>query len=94
MGKSLIIKGADFSANAIKVHTWFLTENDTYGSGASINVSAVYGAYCPVNDALLQGKTINCIKLKAGTVGAITLVKVSSNDASGVATPIATPKVS
>ena len=90
MGKSLIIKGADFSANAVKVLTWFMTENDTYESGATINVPAGFAAYCPYNDALLQGKTINCIKLKAGTAGTITLVKVSSNDASGVATPIAT----
>lgn len=90
MGKSLIIKGADFSANAVKVLTWFIIENDTYGSGASTNVPASFAAYCPLSGTALQGKAINCIKLKAATAGTITLVKVSSNDASGVATPIAT----
>lgn len=94
MGKSLIIKGADFSANAVKVLKWYITENDQYGAGASIKVPASYAAFCPFSGDNLQGKTINCIKLKAGTAGIITLVKVSNNDASGVATPIATITIS
>jgi len=53
MGKSLIIKGADFSENAVKVLTWFVTENDDYGDRATIKVPASYGAYAPLSGNLL-----------------------------------------
>ena len=74
MGKSLIIKGADFSANGIPAYsniTWFLDSfNETYAT-RDTNISQGY--FGPGNYSQLQGKTINCIKFKAAASGQLTI---------------------
>lgn len=90
MGKSLIIKGADFSRNSVNILRWYTTENDSYGDSANTLVPNSYGVFVPFSAANCQSKTVNCIKFKAGKAGTITLSKVSSVDAGGIATEVAT----
>lgn len=75
MGKSLIIKGADFSANAIQLQTeWLVDEYDQLISqGGTINAIAnpAYSGFAP--NFNFGGKTINTIKGFVKAAGKVTL---------------------
>lgn len=74
MGKDLIIKGADFSENAIEKTTWIVDEFDQLISrGGSITtvVSLYYAGFAPNFD--FGGKAINTIKGYAKVAGNVTL---------------------
>lgn len=75
MGKNLVIKGADFSENAIeKQTTWLVDEYDQLISGGGSITSATlptYAGFAPNFD--FGGKTINTIKGYANTAGNVTL---------------------
>lgn len=63
MGKSLIIKGADFSQVSVSdpVLTWFI---DGYKNERNLsNVTTSAGGFIPGNYAAVQGKSLNRIKL-------------------------------
>jgi len=64
MGKILIIKGADFSENAVFIQKWYNTVNDLHGPN---NYTASKLAIDPgaINELGLIGKPINQIKLFA-----------------------------
>lgn len=74
MGKSLIIRGADFSANGIKDYpvTWFM-DNFKENWATSIGVKTAR-AFVPGNYTDVQGKTINCVKLKVAGAGTFTFM--------------------
>lgn len=75
MGKSLVIKGADFSANAIELETtWLVDEYDQLiAGGGSITATAnpIYAGFAPNFD--FGGKAINTIKGYAKVAGKVTL---------------------
>lgn len=83
MGKTLIIKGADFSANAISSTVWHTTDG----------VSVVDGTVNTGNRGLttqnlldsVQNKDINIIRLpKTGAAGTMRISVISSNSAGSV----------
>lgn len=85
MGKSLVIKGADFSANGIPQTTptlvWYINEcRSTIQSGSLNNAKLANGGWCftDANNSLLQGKTINRIKFVPSQAGIINFYKSSS----------------
>lgn len=87
MGKNLIIKGADFSANAIAgVVTWYVNEYDQAVAAhltASTDANIAYVGFTPNYD--FGGKTINILKFVAGRAGVISLwVGNSATDTSAV----------
>lgn len=87
MGKNLIIKGADFSANAIAgVVTWYVNEYDQAVAAhltASTNANSAYAGFAPNYD--FGGKTINILKFVAGQAGIISLwLGNSATDGSAV----------
>lgn len=76
MGKKLIIKGANFSANAIKgIITWFVDEYDqAVALGRSLTAITKYSTagFAPNYD--FGGKTINVMKLKIATAGTLSIM--------------------
>lgn len=85
MGKKIVIEGADFSKNGIFTGTstlvWYIQENDELQSDTRIYIgcnpqSAGWSFPDSVN-ALIQGKTINCIKLRPYTSGTLNLYVTS-----------------
>lgn len=84
MGKSLIIKGADFSQVAVSDPTleWFI---DRYSDEKAFALGRAYaGGYIPGDYANVQGKRINRIKLMPKDAGIMTIgvadgVGVSAN---------------
>ena len=74
MGKSLIIKGADFSQVAVEVEPTLVWLIDSYKDEKSTTkaVSSA-GWFIPANYSLVQGKTVNRIKLKIGNTGRLTI---------------------
>lgn len=76
MGKKLIIKGADFSTNAIKgIITWFVDEYDqAVALGRSLTATVNYGSagFAPNFD--FGGKVINVMKLKIVAAGTLSIM--------------------
>lgn len=77
MGKKLIIKGADFSANRLKVEEWYY-----YMGNSSVNSSAL-STYAPLslsddNMSLVVGHLVNKIKIYCNSNGTMTIGKLSS----------------
>lgn len=75
MGKKLIIKGADFSTNAVKITTWLVDEYDqAVALGRSITATVIYdvAGFAPNYD--FGGKTINVIKLKIARAGSLSIM--------------------
>lgn len=73
MGKRIIVKGADFSTNAIyhvEVGEWYVTNYDDFASAATRTANLANGgwAFSTEND-LLSGKIVNRIKFKASAAG-------------------------
>lgn len=97
MGKSLIIKGADFSANAIsKEYEWFVDDYSlAVQSGLSITAIAIAAAagftWPKSRHALYQGKAVNVIRFKAHSAGTISIFRGvnASTDTPRVAEKIA-----
>jgi hypothetical protein len=77
MGKSLIIKGADFSANAVPSYTynWYITEYTDISNKAHLTQTfdVQYGGFSSVSWDALKGKTINCMKCKCANAGTFTI---------------------
>lgn len=87
MGKNLIIKGADFSANAIAGEvTWYVNEYDQAVAAhltATTYANPAYAGFTPNYD--FGGKTINILKFVAGQAGVISLwLGNSATDGSAV----------
>ena len=75
MGKSLIIKGANFYDNRVPpIITWYVDEYDqAVAQGRTIATPAnpAYAGFTPAYD--FGGKTINILKMKIAQAGKITL---------------------
>ena len=87
MGKRLIIAGADFSANGIPgsgvlpTLTWYIdrcTASPASGSLSNANLANGGWAYMSGDNALLQGKTINRIKIVPSQAGVINIYKTTA----------------
>lgn len=75
MGKNLVIKGADFSANGISVVTinWIgYTDTELNGSSSVSNTSKYCISASSIQSLGLAGKSIQYIKIYAKTAGTIT----------------------
>lgn len=79
MGKKLIIKDADFSANALDVRVieWYILSYTNYLESSQNIANVVNGgwAFVQATNALLIGKTINAIRFKAATSGTLNIYK-------------------
>lgn len=75
MGKTLTIHGADFSVNGISIGSkrWYITNGtdylDKYIGTPSVNSTSGSWAFNETQNALLQGKTINLIRLVPADAG-------------------------
>lgn len=87
MGKRLIIAGADFAANGIPgsgvlpTLTWYIdrcTASPASGSLSNANLANGGWAYMPQDNALLQGKTINRIKIVPSKAGVMNVYKATA----------------
>ena len=82
MGKSLVIKGADFSENGIQETTptlnWYIDSTLNTGSLSSANRANGGWAFKEGDMSLLQGKTINRLKLIPSIEGTLNLYKATS----------------
>lgn len=82
MGKKLIIKGADFSTNAIEgIITWFVDEYDqavALGKTPNTNANYAVAGFAPNYD--FGGKTINVLKFKVGAAGSFSIMMGNSRD--------------
>lgn len=77
MGKKLIIKGADFSTNAVEEVTWYIDVTDS-GWATNPGTSASAGwSYPASQESAYIGQPINAIKVKNATAGVMTIYKVS-----------------
>ena len=95
MGKSLIIKGADFSANGIEVYKehWYVTlgtDMIVHKSATPTNNSgSAAWTFSDANNALVQGKTLNLIRFIPGDSGEFKMFLLNSRTAS-LGSPVAT----
>lgn len=95
MGKSLIIKGADFSENGVykTVENWFLLLGTQYGhlksSSPTNNSGAAAWSFSDGNNALIQGKTINQIRFYPADAGVFKIFVLDSRT-SALGDPVAT----
>ena len=87
MGKRLIIAGADFAANGIPgsgvlpTLTWYIDRcTDSPSSGSLNNANLANGgwAFMPQDNSLLQGKTINRIKIVPSQAGVMNIYKATA----------------
>lgn len=83
MGKSLIIKGADFSQNTISI-TWYVDRYTDYTLSKSANVVNGGWALSDSDAATLQGKTVNIIKFKPVSSGTFKLFVAHAKNATSV----------
>lgn len=87
MGKSLVIKGADFSANAIGQNYYALYESSYRGVGTNgPGTIPIYPSL--VVQQHLRGKTLYKVKLYLYSAGVLTLVKSNGNSPSKTAVTI------
>lgn len=87
MGKSLVIKGADFSANGIStLVTWCGGYSDSILEGETGRVVSNNNFWKPYDQEVTRlgmvEKTIKYIKLNAAAAGTITVAKVELSDGS------------
>lgn len=101
MGKRIIIKGADFSANAIgknEIDAWYTNQKTKYeertikpGTGLTkFNQSSKYWAFNDKQQVAMRGKVINTVRLIPFNITALNFYKVSSITSALPSTPIAT----
>lgn len=90
MGRKIIVKDADFSANACgeeiieKTYHWYIDECPSDASNARPAYVVNGGwAYYDTNNNKLRGKKINCIKFIPATVGILLFYKSSSLSSRG-----------
>lgn len=95
MGKSLIIKGADFNVNGISTYrkTWYITNGTDYiesiGSAPTNNATSASWTFDSTTCAKIQGKTVNLIRIVPDSAGTFYIYKTSSLSAA-LSTPAAT----
>lgn len=95
MGKSLIIKGADFSANGIEVYQehWYITLGtdlqDYIGPVPTYNSTSAAWSFSDANNTLIQGKTLNLIRFIPADSGEFKLFLLNSRTDS-LGSPVAT----
>ena len=87
MGKRLVIKDADFSANAVDVRIieWYILSYTNYDGSESHSIANVVNggwAFVQTTNALIQGKTINALRFKAAGNGALNIYKGTLNSTS------------
>lgn len=87
MGKSLVIKGADFCANGIStLVTWAAGYSDSILEGETrrvVNTDQIWRPYdSEVTRLGMVGKTIKYLKLNAASAGTITIYKFNLSDSS------------
>ena len=101
MGKRIVIKGADFSANAIgktEIDAWYTNQKIKYGErtikpGTDLNKFNQSSKYWALNDdqqEAIRGKRINIIRLIPFHFTTLNLYKVSSITSALPSTPVAT----
>lgn len=74
MGKTLIIKGADFSENTIIDQFWAV-DGRVYEAAANTNANLSYAPFTPVFQNGLWGNIVTKIRLVSGTTGSISVYK-------------------
>ena len=85
MGKALIIKGADFSQNAIEISTtWYVDRYTDYTLSRTANINNGGWALSDDDNATLQGKTVNTLKFKPVSSGTFKLFVASTKNATSV----------
>lgn len=85
MGKLLIIKGADFSVNAVDhttgtpvvlTYAWQISDNQFNGVGGSTSAAgAQYAGYCAQDQTPIRGKYVHGIRLNVDTIGSVNVYK-------------------
>lgn len=83
MGKQLVIKGADFSENALDVRNkryWYNVPNSQFEAADAAVATGGYG-YSLVNQSPIQGKTLHGMRLNVTTTGVMSIFKTSTNGA-------------
>ena len=100
MGKRIIIKGADFSANAIgktEINVWYTNQRNKYEERelkASVitkfNQASKYWAFNDDQQEAMRGKQINVIRLIPKGFSKLNFYKVSSVTSAISSTPVAT----
>ena len=90
MGRKIIVKDADFSANACgeeiieKTYKWYIDECPSDVSNARpANVVNGGWAYYDTNNNKLRGKKINCVKFIPATAGTLLIYKSKSLSSQG-----------
>lgn len=81
MGKQLVIKGADFSQNALDVRNkryWYGVPDSQFEAA---NIAVIGFGLSVVDQSPIQGKTIHGIRLNVSTIGVMTIYKTSTNGA-------------
>lgn len=81
MGKKLIVKGADFSENAIqRNYTWFVNECARFVASATNAATRANGGWSLGNGSTssLQGHTFNVIRFKPSHSGALHIYSAAS----------------
>lgn len=88
MGKSLVIKGADFSTNGIAVYQdiWYITlgtdEISDIGPTPTNNSGSAAWSFSDANNALIQGKKVNQIRFVPADTGNFYIFLLNSRTAS------------
>lgn len=100
MGKRIVIKGADFSANAIgrhEIETWYTNQKNKYeqrelktSALIKFNQASKYWAFNDDQQEAMRGKRINIVRLIPYNITTLKLYKVSSITSAIPSTPIAT----
>lgn len=99
MGKRIVIKGADFSANAIgtpEVDVWYTDQKNKYEYRKKNSLLTLFNQaskYWALNDAqqeAIRGKRINIIRLIPYNFTTLNFYKVSSITSAIPSTPVAT----
>lgn len=83
MGKSLVIKGADFSENGIDLEVLGIDRNEGIAAAVATGASSS-GAYADADYSSLQGKHIMAIEFKPTASGTFRVVKCASIGAVGL----------
>lgn len=101
MGKRIIIKGADFLANAIGKFedTWYTNQKNKYeerelkaSTLIKFNQASKYWAFNDDQQEAIRGKVINTVRLIPYNITTLNFYKVSSITSAFPSTPIATAK--
>lgn len=99
MGKRIVIKGADFSANAIgktEIDVWYTDQKNKYEERQKgtilnkFNQASKYWAFNDEQQKAIRGKRINIIRLIPHNITTLNFYKVSSITSAIPSTPVAT----